>query len=120
MVFPAAVAAAPAVAVIDVTAVGEYDKVHWTPAGSLPLGDVKDKLRETVPFVPAVPEDRAKVSVCPMAACVNNKQKAMSVSFTVDLEANVNMIRTTAVEAIDEKPKLDSRSTGPVAQVEES
>lgn len=104
---------------MEVTAVEEYENVHCTPAGSLPLGDCKDKFRETVPFVPAVPEDRVKVPACPMAACVNSKQKARSVSFRSNLKADVNMVRTTAAEVIDEKPKLDSRSTGYTKQVEE-
>jgi hypothetical protein len=35
IVFPAAVSAEPAVTLSEVTAVGEYPIVHWSPAGAL-------------------------------------------------------------------------------------
>ena len=77
---PAAVAAAPAVAEIEVTDAGAYVRVHWTAAGSLPVGDVKFKFRDTVPFVPAVPDDRLKESVCPNRTCVNSRKKTPEIS----------------------------------------
>jgi len=45
----------------------------------LPVGDVKVKVRDTVPFAAAVPDESASESVWPNAACViSNKKNASS------------------------------------------
>jgi hypothetical protein len=77
-VLPAAVAAAPAVAEIDVTAEGEYVNAHCTPAGWLPAGAANVKLSVTAPFDPAVPEDRTKEPVCPNNGYADRKTSNIS------------------------------------------
>jgi hypothetical protein len=44
--------------------------------GELPAGDVKDKFRETPPFEPAVPDDRARESGpdCPKETRADNRE----------------------------------------------
>jgi len=63
-VLPALVAAVPAIAEMETTLLGGYVKVHCRAAGWLPAGDVRVRLRETVPLAAAVPDDSCRESVC--------------------------------------------------------
>jgi hypothetical protein len=53
---PAAIALVPALALIATISAGGYVKAHWLAAGSLPVGEVRDRFRFTVPPCGAVPE----------------------------------------------------------------
>lgn len=71
-VLPAFVAADPAAAEIETTLLEGNVNVSCTAAGSLPAGDVKPRLNDTVPFAAVVPEDNANES-CPKEAWAVNK-----------------------------------------------
>jgi hypothetical protein len=43
--------------------VGEYANVHWRPAGSLPVGEVNERLSEAVPPGDTAADDKTRVSV---------------------------------------------------------
>jgi len=62
MFLPAALALAPRVAVIDATLVAGYVSVHWSPAGSLPVGEVSDRFSGIVPPGAALPDANAMLS----------------------------------------------------------
>lgn len=57
-ILPAAFSAAPAVAEMETTLATGYVRLHSTAAGWLPEGDVKARLRVTVPPEFAVAEDK--------------------------------------------------------------
>jgi hypothetical protein len=42
--------------------------IHCSADGSLPAGEVRARLRVAVPFAAAVPDDKARESVCATAA----------------------------------------------------
>lgn len=53
---------AVALAEIDTTLAVGYVSVHCKAAGSLPEGEVRTRLKDTVPLAPAVPDDSAIAS----------------------------------------------------------
>ncbi len=55
--------AVPALAEMENTLAAGYVNVHWRDAGSLPVGDARFTLKETVPFPVAVPDESVKESV---------------------------------------------------------
>ncbi len=57
---PAAVAAVPALAEIEVTAAVGYEIVHCSAAGWLPDEDVRDKFNDAVPPGVVEAEDKAR------------------------------------------------------------
>jgi len=82
--FPAPVAADPAVAEMEVTADVLNVSVHCTAAGSLPEGDVNVKFKATVPLLLAVPEDNARESDCAKRGYIDPNSIA-SVNRIIDL-----------------------------------
>jgi hypothetical protein len=60
--------AGPATAEMETTLAAGYVSVHWRDAGSLPVGDARFTLRETLPFAAAVPEESVRESVWATAA----------------------------------------------------
>lgn len=78
---PAEVALAPAAAAIETIAAGEYERVHWTPAGSLPAGEVKVRLNVALPPAAAVPDESARVS------CAERWLAAQKNSVTIERES---------------------------------
>jgi len=58
---------------METTLAAGYVKVHCTDAGSLPVGDVKFKFKETVPFAAAIPEASTSESFCATAAGAKNR-----------------------------------------------
>jgi len=65
---PALVAADPATAEIETMLAGGNVNVNCRAAGSFPVGDVKVRFRDTVPFAAVVPEAKTNESVCPKEA----------------------------------------------------
>jgi len=57
---------------------GEYDTVHSNPAGSLPDGELSERLSGTAPPGDTTPEDNAKVSVWPNATAVGKQAKSVA------------------------------------------
>lgn len=80
---PAAVAAGPTVAPIATTFAGEYTRVNWRAAGSLPVGDVKERLREAVPPEDTTLDAKTSVSVCPKESA-EKQQARMTATANLD------------------------------------
>jgi hypothetical protein len=74
----AATAADPTTAEIAVTLLAGYVKVHSTADGSLPVGEVRFRFRDTVPLELALPDNKFKTSVCPKEACAAIKKENIS------------------------------------------
>ena len=64
--FPAAVAAAPAVALIVEIWLGGNESVHWSPAGTV-LPAVNERLSEVVVPGFAIADERLRLGVCAKA-----------------------------------------------------
>ena len=75
MVLPAALALDPAVALRDATFVAGYVSVHWSPAGSLPAGEVSVRFSGIVPPGALLPDANAIVS-CANAAGATARRTA--------------------------------------------
>jgi hypothetical protein len=63
------------VALIETIAAGEYARVHCTPAGSLPAGEVNVRFSVALPPVFAIPDDSVKV-LCAEMGLVNRNNNA--------------------------------------------
>jgi hypothetical protein len=74
---PAAVALTPAAALIETIAAGGYVRVHCTPAGWLPAGEVKVRFNVAAPFAAAVPDDNANASCADRGLVDKNKNVAI-------------------------------------------
>jgi len=79
---PAAVIAGPEFTEMETTLAGGYVTVHSMADGSLPAGEVKVKLKATLPFEPAVPDERAKESgpVCPKEARADSREAIAAIN----------------------------------------
>jgi len=95
MVLTAVVRGVPALAEMDTTLAAGNVSVHCKAAGSLPEGEVRTRLKETLPLAPAVPDDSAIASgpvpgapkdSAEAAAKINARRPRLQVFFIAALE----------------------------------
>ena len=83
IVLPAAVALEPATALMVAILLVAYVSVHWTPAGSLPAGELNDKFSATAPPGAAAPDDNVSVfwpNATPVTTASTRARKELRVS----------------------------------------
>jgi hypothetical protein len=116
-VTPAAVAAALAVAEMETILLSGYVSVHCKAVSSLPVAEVKFRFRDTVPFDPAVPEDKLKVSAVPtdgtrpmVALCETLLRAAVMIALSLPLK-----VPAVAAKVAEAEPPPTEAEAGTVS-----